>query len=144
MCNIVILLKNKKITINDTFNNKFIDRIIYSYHPFPILERYCPINDIQYFIPLDTLCNFDNFNNNTKSLVFGYGIRRCAGTYYAYQILESFIKKYFSNNNLFNPSKNHLYSGRINDKFVLTEIIYMFYKISKILFTVLKNYIFGE
>ena len=137
LCNVQLLLKNKKINIMDEINYTFIDRIIYSYHPFPILERYDIKTDTQYFIPYDSLLTFDNYDKKTNILVFGNGARKCAGAHHAYQIIQPFIELYFedirNNRNLFNPIKNHIYSGRINDGvFNITELMYMCYCICNI------------
>ena len=134
MTNYQLLINNKKIQINEKITNDLIDKIIYSYHPFPILERYDSIKNIQYFIPLDNLTNYENYDNNTKILSFGYGPRRCAGSQYMYKIMEILLNSYQENVCLFNPIKNHKYSGRINDIFHLYESLYMLYEIFCIIF----------
>ena len=134
MVNYQVLINNKKILINNEITQDLIDKIIYSYHPFPILERYDIIKNTQYFIPLDVLTNYENYNNNTKILSFGYGPRKCAGSQYTYKIMEILLKKYQKNIYLFDLIKNHKYSGRINDKFNLYESIYMLYKLFCIIF----------
>ena len=140
LCNVELLLQQKKLNITDEVNYTLIDKCIYSYHPFPILERYDPITDTQYFISLDNLVNFDNFDKKTNILVFGSGIRKCAGSQYAYQILQPFIKSYFDNIHYnqcinFSPIQNHVYSGRINDNdFDIYQLTYMCYRILYILF----------
>lgn len=134
MTNYQILLNNEKIGINEKITNDLIDKIIYSNHPFPILERYDSVKNIQYFIPLDMLTNYENYDNNTKILSFGYGPRRCAGTQYMYKILEILLNGYQENTSLFNPIKNHKYSGRINDTFHISESLYMLYEIFCVIF----------
>lgn len=95
MVNYQVLINNKKIDINDKITYDLVDKIIYSYHPFPILERYDTIKNTQYFIPFDILTNYDNYNSNTKILSFGYGPRKCAGSHYMYKIME--MKIYVKN-----------------------------------------------
>jgi hypothetical protein len=36
------LIKTKKIPIDEPITNQIINQVIYSYHPFPILERFDP------------------------------------------------------------------------------------------------------
>ena len=129
MCNYQTLIRKGAVTTNDKITFDLIDKIIYSYHPFPILERYDIITNTQYFIPLDVLTNYKNFNENSKFLSFGYGPRKCAGSQYTYKIMEVLLSEYNKNTYLFNPEKNHKYSGRINDKFNLYETLYMLYKL---------------
>ena len=135
MCNAEILLNNKQINIIDNIINKdIINKIIYSYHPFPILERYNTTTDTQYFIPLDTLINSNNYSKLTSMLVFGSGPRKCSGIKYAYDILEPLLADYFQNYKLYEPSKNHKYSGRINDNvFYLNQLMYMGYIFCKVI-----------
>jgi hypothetical protein len=134
MCNTEILLQQNKISITNTITNTLIDKIIYSFHPFPILERYDPKTDIQYFIPLDSLTKFENFDKQTSILSFGYGERKCAGQHYAYQIITPFLKKYFESPQKFSPLQNHLYSGRVNDNRVnIYELLYMTFTMFQIL-----------
>lgn len=135
MVNYIKLIKNKKILLNDIITNDIINQVIYSYHPFPILERYDPQTNTQYFIPLDSLTNFNNYNDENKILVFGVGTRKCAGINFAYDILKTFFIIYNKHPNSFSPETNHLFSGRNNDKFVFDEqlymikiLIYLFYK----------------
>ena len=125
MVNYVELVQRKKISINEEITNEIINQVIYSSHPFPILERFDPATCTQYFIPLDSLTNYNNYNNHNKILVFGIGPRKCLGTNYAYSILKSFFTMYNKYPNSFLPKINHLYSGRNNDKFVLGEQLYM-------------------
>lgn len=129
MCNYQTLISKGVLSVNDKITFDLIDKIIYSYHPFPILERYDVITNTQYFIPLDVVTNYKNFNEDSKFLSFGYGPRKCAGSQYTYQIMEVLLSEYNKNTHLFNPTKNHKYSGRINDKFNLYETLYMLYKI---------------
>lgn len=133
MSNAQILLSNSLILASDEVNTFLIDKIIYSYHPFPILERYDPKTSTQYFIPLDSLTNFNNFNEKTRKIVFGSGVRKCAGQNYAYIIIKNLLILYFNNKDKFNPMLNHKYSGRNNDNFNFQEILYM----GKILFKLL-------
>jgi hypothetical protein len=94
MVNYQELIANKKININDLITHDLIDKIIYSYHQFPILERYDEITNTQYFIPLDVLTKYENYNDNTKILSFGYGPRKCAGSQYTYKIMEILLNSY--------------------------------------------------
>jgi hypothetical protein len=125
MSNTQILLSKSLININEEVSNETINKIIYSYHPFPILERYDPSTCTQYFIPLESLTNFSNYNEKNKILVFGTGIRKCPGQTYAYIVLKKIITMYFKNTNKFNPQLNHKFSGRNNDIFDLYQTIYM-------------------
>ena len=134
MVNYQVLINKKKIQINEKITQYLIDKIIYSYHPFPILERYDVINNTQYFIPLDSLINYENYDNNTRMLSFGYGPRKCVGSQYTYKIMEILLFQYQKNMCLFDPIKNHKYSGRINDKFNLYESLYMLYELFCIIF----------
>jgi len=135
MVNAQILLSKNIILPNDYVSTELINKIIYSYHPFPVLERFDPETSTQYFIPLDKLTNFDNYNDIYKSLVFGTGIRKCAGQTYVYIFLKSFLTIYFQNQNKFNPMINHKFSGRNNDNFNLDETIYM----SKVLLKIISQ-----
>lgn len=119
------LLSQSLISNYEDINNNLINKIIYSYHPFPILERFNPLTNTQYFIPLDQLARFHNYSNLYKNLVFGVGPRRCSGQLYAYIILNKFIDIYFKNQKKINPLLNHKYSGRNNDNFNLKESLYM-------------------
>jgi hypothetical protein len=119
------LLSQSLISNYEDINNNLINKIIYSYHPFPILERFNPLTNTQYFIPLDQLARFHNYSNLYKNLVFGVGPRRCSGQLYAYIILNKFIDMYFKNQKKINPLLNHKYSGRNNDNFNLKESLYM-------------------
>jgi hypothetical protein len=124
MVNYSELLDNKKITNDMPITNDLVNLIIYSFHPFPILERYDPTTDTQYFIPLDKLTNFNNYSNQNKILVFGTGSRKCAGINFAYDIVKTLVTLYNKYPKTFKPKINHLYSGRINDKFVFNELLY--------------------
>jgi hypothetical protein len=128
------LLSQSLISNHEDINNNLINKIIYSYHPFPILERFNPLTNTQYFIPLDQLDTFHNYSNLYKNLVFGVGPRRCSGQLYAYIILNKFIDVYFKNQKKFNPLLNHKYSGRNNDKFNIRESLYMGIILLKLLF----------
>jgi hypothetical protein len=125
MVSVQLLSEKSLISNNELISNDLINKIIYSYHPFPILERFDPSTNTQYFIPLDQLANFQNYSDLYKNLVFGTGPRRCSGQLYAYVILRKFIHLYFQNQKNFNPLLNHKYSGRSNDNFNLQESIYM-------------------
>lgn len=134
MSNSQVLLSKSLISKSDEITPYLIDRIIYSYHPFPVLERYDPDTSTQYFIPLDTLTNFNNFNELTRKIVFGLGVRKCAGQVYAHIIIKKLLHFYFNNQENFNPMKNHKYSGRNNDNLNLQEILYMGKILIQILF----------
>lgn len=134
MVSVQSLLSKSIILNNQVINNSLINRIIYSYHPFPILERFDPLTNTQYFIPLDQLTTFNNYSELYKNLVFGTGPRRCSGQLYAYVILTKFIDMYFKNQKKFNPLLNHKYSGRNNDKFNVGESLYMGKILLKLLF----------
>ncbi len=125
MANVQILLTNRLINSYEPITNEFINKIIFSSHPFPVLERFDEKTLTQHFIPLDQLAKFTNYSDIYKNLVFGTGKRKCAGQHYAYVILKRFIYLYFQNTNKFNPTLNHKYSGRNNDNFNLNESIYM-------------------
>ncbi len=133
MVNAQILIDKSLINNSDQVSTELINKIIYSYHPFPILERFEPETSTQYFIPLDKLTNFYNYNDNNKNLVFGTGVRKCAGQMYAYSFLKSFLTIYFKNKTKFNPLLNHKFSGRNNDSFNIDETIYMAKVLAKIL-----------
>jgi len=134
MSNAQTLLSKSLLNSNDDISNETINKIIYSYHPFPILERYDSLTNTQYFIPLESLTNFNNYNEENKILVFGMGVRKCPGQTYAYIVLKKMISMYFMNIDKFNPSLNHKFSGRNNDIFVLSETIYMAKMLIKIIF----------
>ena len=125
MVSVQSLLSQSLISTHEVINNNLINKIIYSYHPFPILERFNPLTNTQYFIPLDKLATFHNYSNLYKNLVFGVGPRRCSGKLYAYVILNKFIDMYFKNQKKINPLLNHKYSGRNNDNFNFKESLYM-------------------
>lgn len=135
MVSVQSLLSESIISNNQIINNNLINKIIYSYHPFPILERFDPLTNTQYFIPLYQLTTFNTYSDLYKNLVFGAGPRRCSGQLYAYVILNKFIDIYFKNQKKFNPLLNHKYSGRNNDKFNLVESLYMGKILLKLLFT---------
>jgi hypothetical protein len=125
MVSVQSLLSKSLISSDEVINNNLINKIIYSYHPFPILERFDPSTNTQYFLPLDQLTTFNNYSDLYKNLVFGTGPRRCSGQLYAYIILNKFIDVYFKNQKKINPLLNHKYSGRNNDKFNIRESLYM-------------------
>jgi hypothetical protein len=129
------LLSQSLISNNEVINNNLINKIIYSYHPFPILERFDPSTNTQYFIPLDQLTRFHNYSDLYKNVVFGSGPRRCSGQLYAYVIINKFIDMYLKNQKKFNPILNHKYSGRNNDTFNLGESLYMGKILLQILFS---------
>ena len=134
MVSVQSLLSKSLISSDEVINNNLINKIIYSYHPFPILERFDPSTNTQYFLPLDQLTTFNNYSDLYKNLVFGTGPRRCSGQLYAYVILNKFIGVYFKNQKKINPLLNHIYSGRNNDKFNIRESLYMGKILLKILF----------
>ena len=134
MVSVQSLLSKSLISSDEVINNNLINKIIYSYHPFPILERFDPSTNTQYFLPLDQLTTFNNYSDLYKNVVFGTGPRRCSGQLYAYVILNKFIGVYFKNQKKFNPLLNHKYSGRNNDKFNIRESLYMGKILLKILF----------
>ena len=134
MVSVQSLLSKSLISSDEVINNNLINKIIYSYHPFPILERFDPSTNTQYFLPLDQLTTFNNYSDLYKNLVFGTGHRRCSGQLYAYVILNKFIDMYFKNQKKINPLLNHKYSGRNNDKFNIRESLYMGKILLKILF----------
>jgi len=134
MVSVQSLLSQSLISNHEVINNNLINKIIYSYHPFPILERFNPLTNTQYFIPLDKLATFHNYSNLYKNLVFGVGPRRCSGQLYAYVILNKFIDMYFKNQKKINPLLNHKYSGRNNDKFNIRESLYIGKILLKLLF----------
>jgi hypothetical protein len=129
------LLSQSLISNNEVINNNLINKIIYSYHPFPILERFDPLTNTQYFIPLDQLTTFHNYSDLYKNLVFGSGPRRCSGQLYAYVIIHKFIDVYLKNQTKFNPLLGHKYSGRNNDTFNVRESLYMGKILLQILFS---------
>jgi hypothetical protein len=129
------LLSQSLISNNEVINNNLINKIIYSYHPFPILERFDPLTNTQYFIPLDQLTTFHNYSDLYKNLVFGSGPRRCFGQLYAYVIIHKFIDVYLKNQTKFNPLLGHKYSGRNNDTFNVRESLYMGKILLQILFS---------
>ena len=134
MVSVQLLLYKSLISDNELITNDFINKIIYSYHPFPILERFDPLTNTQYFIPLDQLANFYNYSGLYTNLVFGAGDRKCSGQLYAYVMLRKIIHIYFQNQKKFNPLLNHKYSGRINDNFNFKESLYMGNILLKLLF----------
>ena len=138
MVSVQSLLSQSFISNHEIITNNLINKIIYSYHPFPILERFDPLTNTQYFLPLDQLTTFHNYSDLYKNLVFGTGPRRCSGQLYAYVILHKFIDVYLRNQTKFNPLLGHKYSGRNNDKFNLTESLYMGKILLKLLFTTRK------
>jgi len=133
MVNLQVLFENGKLNKSQIIDNNIINRIIFTAHPFPILERYDPVTSTQYFIPLDTLSNYELYNYKYKNLVFGTGERKCSGQKYAYIILKLFIKLYHDNNERIRPILNHKYSGRDNDSFYIYEVLYTGYIILSIL-----------
>lgn len=135
MVSVQSLLSKSLISSDEVITNNLINKIIYSYHPFPILERFDPSTNTQYFLPLDQLTTFNNYSDLYKNVVFGTGPRRCSGQLYAYVILNKFIDVYFKNQKKFNPLLNHKYSGRNNDKFNIRESLYMGKILLKILFS---------
>jgi hypothetical protein len=134
MVSVQTLLSKSLISNNEVITNDLINKIIYSYHPFPILERFDPVTNTQYFIPLDQLTNFHNYSNLYKNLVFGAGHRKCSGQLYAYTILNKFIELYFKHQQNFDPLFKHKYSGRNNDKLHFKETLYMGKMLLKLLF----------
>ena len=134
MVSVQLLLSKSLISNNELITNDFINKIIYSYHPFPILERFDPLTNTQYFIPLDQLANFHNYSDLYTNLIFGAGDRKCSGQLYAYVILKKFIHMYFQNQKNFNPLLDHKYSGRNNDNFNFKESLYMGNILLKLLF----------
>jgi len=135
MVSLQLLLSNSFVSITEPITDELINKIIYSYHPFPILERFDPISNTQYFIPLDQLTKSNEYSDLYKNLVFGSGPRKCNGQLYAYVILKKLTNIYFLNIKKFNPILNHKYSGRNNDNFNLQESIYMGKIMLKILFS---------
>jgi hypothetical protein len=111
----------------------FITRIVYAYHPFPVLERM--YNGTQYFIPLDKISNFENYHKTTRLLAFGSGPRKCPGSQIAIEMIRSFIIHYNNNPCKCDPTRNHLFSGRNNDKFVVRESLYTLVRLIYVFFT---------
>ncbi len=134
MVSVQLLLSKSLISSNELITNDLINKIIFSYHPFPVLERFDPSTNTQYFIPLDQLANWKNYLDIYKNLVFGAGPRRCSGQLYGHVVLKKFIHLYFQNQTKFNPLQNHKYSGRTNDNFDFKESLYMGKILLKILF----------
>ena len=134
MVSVQSLLSQSFISNHEVITNNLINKIIYSYHPFPILERFDPLTNTQYFLPLDQLTTFHNYSDLYKNLVFGAGPRKCSGQLYAYVILHTFIDVYLKNQTKFNPLLDHKYSGRNNDKFNFRESLYMGKILLKLLF----------
>jgi len=86
--------------------NQSVHANITQHHPFPILEREI-VRDgrrFQVFIPTDVL----------QILPFGYGERKCAGQGIATAFLETFFTTLIQRS-IYQPKRNHLYSGRDND-----------------------------
>ena len=123
-----IRLSGHRILLTDDF----IKQIIYSYHPFPVLERM--YNGVQYFIPLDKLANFDNYDQRTSALVFGQGPRKCPGSLIAVNMIRPLLKFYRDNPTVCDPTKGHLYSGRNNDTFNLRETVYQLFRLIQAFF----------
>jgi hypothetical protein len=70
MVSVQLLLSKSLISTNELISNDLINKIIYSYHPFPVLERFDTLTNTQYFIPLDQLANFQNYSDLYKSPKF--------------------------------------------------------------------------
>ena len=121
---------------NDT--NSFIEYVIFIAHPFPILERYDKKTNTQIIIKLSDLKSDEKLN-------YGYGPRTCLGRSYAREFLKEFftpiiLKKSETLNYM--PEKNHLYSGRDNDKGNFAESIYQLKALTKIIFKLVMEILF--
>jgi hypothetical protein len=136
MINVADIMSNAAIIrrsgVQLLLTDDFIKQVIYSYHPFPVLERM--YNGVQYFIPLDKLTNFDNYDQRTASLVFGSGPRKCPGSLIAVNMIRPLLKFYRDNPTECDPTKGHLYSGRNNDTFNLRETVYQLFRLIQAFF----------
>lgn len=114
-------------------DKNFYEHCLFRQHPFPILERFDPDTNTQYFIDFRNLTSYEF--NDVKSILFGSGERGCLGRAFAKIILENFFKKdiLLENIELFKPENGHLYSGRTNDKFSFSEGMYQIKILAEIL-----------
>ena len=76
----------------------------------------------------DTQSHFCVFN-------FGVGIRGCLGRFYAKEFIKGFFEDFIKDKILFKPNQGHLYSGRDNDNYNLSESVYQI----KVLYRVLRD-----
>ena len=90
------------------------------YHPFPLFERYVDhdisIDGRNVLIKANTQVEMflSDFKDSAKWPLFGAGERVCAGRHLAMPLLKVLHTELTPLSN-FDPSKNHLYSGRSND-----------------------------
>jgi hypothetical protein len=136
MINVADIMSNAAIIRNSgtklLLTDDFIKQVIYSYHPFPVLERM--YKGVQYFIPLDKLTKFDNYDQRTASLAFGQGPRKCPGSLIAINVVRPLLKFYRDNPTLCDPTKGHLYSGRNNDTFNVRETVHQLIRLIQAFF----------
>jgi len=129
----------------DKYENKnfgdFIDNCIFNDHPFPMLERYDEKSNTQIFISLIEIKN--NPELDGKTINFGMGIRSCLGRLYAKSFMANFFLPMVENQNLFEPLKNHLFSGRDNDHTNFKESLYQIKVLVKILLSEMKRSLLG-
>jgi hypothetical protein len=135
---IAVSIKNsldnqKKFTDDLTF----IENCLFNNHPFPILERYDESTNTQYFIDLRNMNEIQGIDSN--AINFGLGFRACLGRTYAKEFMKCFFPPLMKNQELFQPEKNHLYSGRDNDKVNFTESLYQIKVLILVLFSEMKR-----
>jgi hypothetical protein len=135
---IAVSIKNsmdnqKKFTDDLTF----IENCLFNNHPFPILERYDESTNTQYFIDLRNMNEIQGIDSN--AINFGLGFRACLGRTYAKEFMKCFFPPLMKNREIFQPEKNHLYSGRDNDKVNLTESLYQIKVLILVLFSEMKR-----
>lgn len=130
---IAISIKNLINNLDLVRDKNFYEYCLFIQHPFPILERFDPNTNTQYFVDFRSLSSYDF--NEVKSFLFGLGDRACQGRPLAKEILEIFFNKeiLLNNLNIFKPEKNHFYSGRSNDTLSFHEGVYQLKLLIKIL-----------
>lgn len=128
-----VSIKNSIKNCEYLSDKNFYEYCLFRQHPFPILERFDPDTDTQYFIDFRNLTSYEF--SDVKNFLFGSGERACLGRAFAKIILENFFKRdiLLENTELFKPEIGHLYSGRTNDKFSFSEGMYQIKILVKIL-----------
>jgi hypothetical protein len=131
MSDIAVSLKNFQIDLNSHKTSlEYIESCLFKSHPFPILERYDASTNTQIFIDMRKLTEMKDIEGT--AINFGLGVRSCLGRVYARQFLNYYFSTDMINSSLFDPKKNHLYSGRDNDNTNLKEGIYQIIIVIKV------------
>ena len=138
------------------YKDYYIYETIRLYHPFPLLERFDESKNIQYFIEMDNFkhkekefnpLNWENpfFRKENQWFLFGLGKRGCIGKHIAMNVMTILLTNIIKTKSLieYKPQDFHEVSGRRNDtSFNIYHLSFLLYRITNVLFKVLKNSIY--